>query len=41
VNPGIAMLPATTDKNVLRLNMALVPVVHQPDGLGQRHVRDL
>src|SRR5271169_6860314 len=35
------MLPATTDKNVLRLHMALVPVVHQPDGLGQRHVRDL
>jgi hypothetical protein len=30
-NPD-AMSSATTDKKVLRLNTALLPVIHQPDG---------
>src|SRR5260370_28860379 len=37
-NPGAAMLPATRDRKVRRLNMAFLPAVNQRYGLGKRHV---
>jgi hypothetical protein len=38
-NPGMATLPATIDKNVLRVNMAFLPEIYQHHELGRRHLR--